>query len=253
MSIFSRLFGSDSPTRVVEPKPELFGSVIAACGQPGTGKTYKIVRLSYLSAWKHNLPLVIQDTKGDATIYHNTMIRSLKKKGDKLSLRKAEWMESKRHVRIFNQRETEWFLELMKKLEAKARKASFREPEIIACIEEGGALRSDSESFWDIARGFRNSGITAYTTIHKDTDITRSGRQCLRAVLLDRPYEESVNFFGVDIPSMECSTPMSNTVTFIDSFDRTVKRFDLVNDWPSNVPSCLIEPVQPTNVDSITF
>ena len=111
----------------------------------------------------------------------------------------------------------------------------------------------DSESFWDIARGFRNAGITAYTTIHKDTDITRSGRQCLRAVLLDRPYEESVNFFGVDIPSMECSTPMSDTVTFIDSFDRTVKKFHLVNDWPKNVPSCLIEPVQPTNVSSITF
>lgn len=238
--------------KVEPPNPSLFGSVICACGQPGTGKTYKIVRLSYKAAWKHGLPLIVQDTKGDATIYHRKLIETLSKRSDSTSKRKVEWLQSKRHVRLFNQRETDWFMSVLKRLETKARNASVREAEIIACIEEGGALRSDNENFWDVARGFRNAGVTAYTTVHKDTDITRSARQCLRAVILDRPYEESVEFFGVDIPAMECSPPMSNIVTFIDSFDRTVKRFDMITEW-DRVPSVLIDPVQPTNVESITF
>lgn len=248
-------FAATRPSHDIDippPNPKFFGSIIAAVGQPGTGKTYKLVRLAYKSAWVNGLPLIVQDTNGEVTIYHEKLIKGFEGKTDTLSQKKLEWLKSTSHVRIFNQNETDWFQAKFKAYERKARKAKIRVPEVVFLIEEGGKLRHDQEDFWSLARKFRNIGAHCYTSIHKDTDITRSGRQCLRVVILDRPYEKEIEFFGVTIPAMECSPPMSDDVTFIDSYSREIQHFNMVTEW-DNIPDVLIAPVQPTNVDSITF
>jgi hypothetical protein len=233
-----------------KPNPRYFGSVIAANGQPGSGKTFLVCKLAFTASFRHRLPLIMQDTRGDLSVYHRAAIKTLENRSDAVSKLKLELLRDKSRCKILTDRNGESFLALLEEYSRQSSKEVNRTPKAYALVDEGGVLRRGDESFWDISSGFRNSGITAYTSVHKDTDISRVGRQCLRAVILQRPYEGEVEFYGVTIPAGECSPPMSNTVTYIDSFDRTIKRFDINTD---SIPECLTHPVQPTKVSGLEF
>ena len=246
-------FRSQSSQRheeTAEPNPAFFGSVIAANGQPGTGKTYLLSKLIFSAGFRHRLPIILQDTRGDLAVYHRAAIVSLEGKNDRVSRQKLEFLRDKERCKFLRDRDGSGFLSLLEHYSRVSQKEVNRTAKAYVMIDEGGVLRRGDEGLWDIASGFRNSGITAYTSVHKDTDITRVGRQCLRAVILQRPYEESVSFFGVDVPAMECSPPMSDVVTWIDSFHRVVSRFDI---GTQSVPEVLTHPVQTTRVKSLTF
>lgn len=240
-----------APSNTVEtPSPRHFGSVIALNGQPGSGKTFLACKLIFSAGFRYRLPIILQDTRGDLKVYHKAAIKTLESKSDKASQLKLSFLKDSSRCKILSDKTGDQFLSLLQHYSKVSSKETVRVPKAFVLVDEGGVLRRGDEGFWDIASGFRNSGITAYTSVHKDTDISRVGRQCLRAVILQRPYEGSVEFFGVEIPASECSPPMSDTVTYIDSYERTVKRFDIAKD---NIPECLIHPVQPTRVSGLSF
>lgn len=247
---FNRYNPPSTPAVSESPNPAFFGSVIAANGQPGTGKTYLLFRLVCTAGFKHRLPVILQDTRGDLSVYHAAAIRSLAGKTDKVSRLKRDFLTDKSRFVILNDASGESFLSLLSSYyKASAREVN-RTPKAFALVDEGGVLRRGEETFWDISSGFRNAGITAFTSVHKDTDISRVGRQCLRAVILQRPYEGTVDFFGKEIPAEDCSPPMSDIVTYIDSLNREVLRFDITKE---QIPECLTHPVQPTRVKEMKF
>ena len=230
--------------------PAYFGSVIALNGQPGSGKTFLACKLIFSAGFRHRLPIILQDTRGDLAVYHAAAIRTLERKSDRISELKLSFLRDKQRCKFLRERDGSGFLALLEHYSKVSSKEVNRTPKAYVLIDEGGVLRRGDEGLWDIAAGFRNSGITAYTSVHKDTDISRVGRQSLRAVILQRPYEGSVEFFGVDIDAMECSAPMSNTVTYIDSLKRELVRFDIEKD---QIPEVLTHPVQPTRVKGLEF
>lgn len=233
-----------------QANPRYFGSVIAANGQPGSGKSFLLCKVAFTAAIRHRLPLIMQDTRGDLSVYHRAAINTLEGKSDRASALKLDFLRDKSRCKILIDRSGSQFLSLLEHYSTVSAKEVNRTPKAYVLVDEGGVLRRGDESFWDISSGFRNSGVTAYTSVHKDTDISRVGRQCLRAVILQRPYEGEVEFFGVTIPAGECSPPMSDTVTYIDSFDRELHRFNIETD---NIPECLTHPVQPTRVKGLRF
>lgn len=232
------------------PNPALFGSVIAANGQPGSGKSRLLSKLVFTAGFRHRLPIIIQDTRGDIAVYHEAAIRTLEGKRDAASVQKLSLLRDKSRCRILSDRTGDSFIALLEHYAKQSSKEVNRTAKAFAFVDEGGVLRRGDEGFWDISSGFRNSGITAYTSVHKDTDISRVGRQCLRAVILQRPYEGSVEFFGVTVDAMDCSAPMSDEVTYIDSFRRVVTRFNIERD---PIPVTLTHPVQPTRVEGLEF
>lgn len=232
------------------PNPRYFGSVIAANGQPGSGKSFLLCKIAFTAAVRHRLPLIMQDTRGDLSVYHRAAIKTLEGKSDRDSVLKLDFLKDKSRCKILNDRSGSQFLSLLEHYSSESAKEVNRTPKAYVLVDEGGVLRRGDESFWDISSGFRNSGITAYTSVHKDTDISRVGRQCLRAVILQRPYEGEVEFFGVTILANECSPPMSSEVTYIDSFDRELHHFNIDTDV---IPECITHPVQPTRVKGLKF
>lgn len=245
-----------------QPNPKYAGSVIVLAGQPGSGKTYRGFQLACIASFHYKLPLIAQDIRGDVRIYRDRMIQTLEHCKDKVSKAKLEFLSNPNKCKCLTgaKNDTAQLMAIMENYKEKNRKAKNRKAECFLFIDEGGVLRRDDEDFWDIAAGFRNSGITAYTTIHKDTDISRVGRQAIRAVILQRGYEGEVDFFGKEIPAEQLAPPMSNTVTYIDSFDRQtdpLKSFEFNEEDPLSVlipdHEVLIHPVQPTYVERMVF
>ena len=220
-------------------------------GAPGTGKTLLAFRIALRAAYEASLPFVAEDPNGDLSVYLEAAKERLRSK-PKLSERDAdllEWLEDRSQVRVYSKEKAHKFSSMIEKYRSRASGSSrVRHPTLYAFIDEGGVMRRNSESFWDMASSFRNAGITAYTTIHKDTDISRVGRQSIRAVILFRGYEGEVSFFGKDILAEQCSKPMSREIVYIDGYDRELKKWDCVKNW-DNPPFCLVAPVQPTSVN----
>lgn len=230
--------------------PRRSGSLIVAAGGPGTGKTLLLFRIALKAAYDAGLPFVAEDPNGDLSVYHEAAIDLLKSKR-KLSEDDADllaWLKDRSQVRIYSRDNVKHFSGVLEKYRRDAAKSkSVRKPRVYAFIDEGGSMRRDSESFWNVAASFRNAGITAYTTVHREKDIHPVGRQAIRCVLLFRGYEGEVEFFGVKIDAMDTTAPMSPVVCYIDAFDREVKRWNSVEAW-DDPPFCMVEPVQPTNV-----
>lgn len=237
----------ETSAEVEDYDPDRAGSMIVAVGGPGTGKTLLTVRLALRAAYDAGLPFAAIDTNGDVEVYRKAAcarIRAIKHRSEGES-DLLDWLEDKRCVRTY--RDAGEFSALIESYRKNASKQKRREPSLYCFIDEGGMQRRDSESFWDMAASFRNAGITAYTTCHKDTDISRVGRQAIRAVMLFEGYEGTVNFFGVDIEARNTTPPMSDYVVYIDH-TRELKKWDHAKRW-HDPPKCLVAPVQPTAVD----
>lgn len=243
-----------SKPEVCEPEkhdPRRAGSLIVGVGGAGTGKTLLLFRLALRASFDAGLPFVAEDPNGDLAVYLEAAIarlKSLPKRGDD-DTELLDWITDKSMVRIYSKENAPGFqsvIEAYQKRAAKSKKQ--RKPTLYAFIDEGGVMRRDSESFWNMAVRFRNAGITGYTTVHKDTDISRVGRQAIRAVMFFRGYEGEFDFFGKTITAEEATPPMADYVMYMDSYDRVLKRWDHKKDW-SNPPMELVAPVQPTNVD----
>jgi len=250
MSIFDWLVGSRETDKDDGPfDPRRAGSMIIAVGGPGTGKTLLSFRLAMLAGFRAGLPLVAQDTNGDVGVYHRAAISRLRRKSNPSEHDREvlEYLTDDRQVRIYPQSKAGQFADMIEGYRKRASKDRNRRARLFAFIDEGGMIRRDNESFWNMAASFRNSGITAYTTVHKDTDITRVGRQAIRAAMLFQGYEGTVNFFGVDIEAKDCTPAGSDYVIYMDH-ERTLKRWDHGSKW-SEPPFELIAPVQPTNID----
>lgn len=250
MGWFDWIRRAPSDTDKEEFDPRRAGSMIVAVGGPGTGKTLLSFRLAMMAAFRAGLPLIAQDTNGDVGVYHRAAISRLRQRGDKRTERENELLEyltDDRQVRIYPQSKAEQFAAMIEGFRKRAANDKARRPRLFAFIDEGGMIRRDNESFWNMAASFRNSGITAYTTCHKDTDITRVGRQAIRAVMLFQGYEGTVEFFGVDIEAKDCTPAGADYVVYMDH-ERVLKRWDHVKHW-SSPPYELIAPVQPTNID----
>lgn len=240
---------TDAPMEKFDPRRA--GSLIVAVGGAGTGKTLLTFRIALKAAYEAGLPFVAEDPNGDLGVYHKAAISRLRRmkhltddEQDRL-----DWISDSRLVRIYSQRDAGKFAGIMSEYQKRAAKSkSARAPTLYAFVDEGGVMRRDSESFWDMAVRFRNSGITGYTTVHKDTDISRVGRQAIRAVMFFRGYEGDFEFFGKTITAEEATPPMADYVMYMDSYDRTLKRWDHVKDW-DKPPFCLVAPVQPTSVN----
>lgn len=226
------------------------GSLIVAVGGPGTGKTLLLFRLALKAAYDAGLPFVAEDPNGDLSVYHAAAIERLASKR-KLSEDDSDllkWLRDKSQVRIYSKEATAGFAAVIEKYRSKASKSkAAREPVLYAFIDEGGVMRRDSEAFWNMGATFRNAGITAYTTVHKDTDISRVGRQAIRAVILFRGFEGSYEFFGKEIDAGDCTKPMDNKIVYMSSYERELEVWDSDKNW-DEPPYCLVAPVQPTNV-----
>jgi hypothetical protein len=231
--------------------PRRSGSLIVAVGGPGTGKTLLTFRLALRAAFDAGLPFIAEDPNGDIGVYHSAAVERLKSQ-EKLSERDQELLDyitDTSMVRVYSKENAPKFAAIVEKYRKRASSSKrVRKPTLFALIDEGGVMRRDSEAFWNMGAAFRNAGITAYTTIHKDTDVSRVGRQAIRAVILFRGYEGTVEFFGKEIDASQCTAPMSNKIVYMDSHDRELKTWDAGRNW-DDPPFSLVAPVQPTNVN----
>ena len=239
------------PAEIESYDPRRSGSLIVAVGGPGTGKSLLTFRIALKAAYDAGLPFIAEDPNGDLALYHDKAIERLRmlKRPSEDELDKLYWLTDKSQVRIYSKENVAGFAAIVEKYRKAASKSKRqRKPVLFAFIDEGGVMRRDSESFWNMGAAFRNAGITAYTTIHKDTDVSRVGRQAIRAVILFRGYEGTVEFFGKEIDAAQCTAPMSSDIVYMDNIDRELKHWNSDRDW-ENPPYCLVAPVQPTNVN----
>lgn len=227
------------------------GSLIVAVGGAGTGKTLLTFRIALRAAYDAGLPFVAEDPNGDLGVYHKAAVSRLRaiKNRTEEDNDILDWISDSRLVRIYSQKDAAKFADTINAYQKRAAKSSeVRRPTLYAFIDEGGVMRRDSESFWNMAVRFRNAGITGYTTIHKDTDVSRVGRQAIRAVMFFRGYEGEFEFFGKTVTAEEATPAMADYVVYMDSHDRVLKRWNHKEQW-DNPPFSLVAPVQPTNVD----
>jgi len=230
--------------------PRRSGSLIVATGGPGTGKTLLLFRLALKAAFDNELPFAAEDPNGDLSIYHQKAIERLKsiEKRTEREDDLLDWLQDTSQVRVYSKENVEGFANLVELYRKRASKSKrVRKPTLYIFIDEGGVLRRNSEKFWNMAAAFRNAGITAYTTIHREKDISPVGRQAIRVVLLFRGYEGEIEFFGKKINADDITKSMSNEVVYMDGQDRVLKTWNSETDW-DNPPYCLVAPVQPTSV-----
>lgn len=249
MNWLSTLFSKREENISEEFDPRRAGSMIVAVGGPGTGKTLLSFRLALKAAHSAGLPFIAQDTNGDVGVYHRAAIKRLESIEHRSDLQDdlLDYMKDSSMVRVYPQHKSSQFASVIESYRKQASKSKARKPVLFAFIDEGGMIRRDNESFWNMASSFRNAGITAYTTCHKDTDITRVGRQAIRAVMLFQGYEGTVEFFGVEIDAKDCTPAGSDHVVYMDH-ERTLKRWNHKSEWETP-PFELIAPVQPTNIN----
>jgi len=243
-------FGKDDSNDDIEYDPRRSGSLIVSAGGPGTGKTLLLFRLALKAAFDNELPFAAEDPNGDLGIYHKAAIErleSINKRSDRED-DLLDWLKDTSQVRVYSKENVAGFASLIERYRSKASKSKrVRKPVLYAFIDEGGVMRRDSEKFWNMAAAFRNAGITAYTTIHREKDISPVGRQAIRAVILFRGYEGEIEFFGQKIRAEDITKSMSDEIVYMDAQDRTLKTWNANTEW-DNPPYCLVAPVQPTSV-----
>lgn len=263
MSLWSdikSLWSKDSNTQEEDigevPNPQFSQPLVRYSGQPGTGKSNDMYRIGMLSGFHYRMPVFVQDTKGDLSKYHKSLIRSLERRDDVVSKKKLDFLRNKVRF-VVQDYEGKVMLDTIKLIQDRvARDEAYTHSLFI--VDEAGTLRvNGGESFWFVASTLRNAKILCKATSHRESGeggVPPIAREATRAVVVYSQYDR-VEFFGKEIERV--SVPFSAERVYIDSVGRTEKTFSIGNnDTPikvENIPECLIHPVNSTRVEKFLF
>lgn len=248
-----------------KPQPEFAMPLVRFSGGPGGGKSFDMIRIGTYAAFHYRYPVIVQDTKGDLTVYINQMIDTLSKKKTKLAEKKIAFLKDNKRFKVIREMNGLTMFAIVKEIQDRSSKMKERRPSCYLIVDEAGTLRDNTRrdekntsiEFWNIAATFRNAGILCYATSHRelgDGGVPPLARETTRAVVLYSAYDE-VNYFGVDIDQALTTKPLSKEKVFIDCIDRKLKTFSLDNGpiAEGQIPEVLIHPVNVTRIKKMEF
>ena len=218
MGIFTRLqhrvFGN--PRIAIEAKaPKYDGSVVLFVGKGGCGKTHASSLVLVASSLQWALPAYIQDTTGSVRTRVDGHLRWLRTLDTAKAKRQIEHIESR--FQYFTGRDSAKLLDVFNQLlEDTKRTGSVANWQGVCLFDDAQVLRAANSEFFDqVLPLFRNLGLLALVTTHRDKGIPPSARVNVRRVIAWQS-STTVELDGYEFTGRQLNTPKSQSLVYVD-------------------------------------